>query len=87
MENKKIYVGNGKENEQYGFVNFSVCLSDLPQEHINEYNGKKYVNLTISKKKEVDAYGKTHAITVNTWKPEKQSTPTAAQAEDDSLPF
>ena len=86
MENKKIYVGNGKENEQYGFVNFSVCLSDLPQEHVNEYNGKKYINLTISKKKEVDAYGKTHAVTVNTWKPEGQSNTTAAQVDND-LPF
>ena len=86
MENKKIYVGNGKENEQYGFVNFSVCLSDLPQEHVNEYNGKKYINLTISKKKEVDAYGKTHAVTVNTWKPEEQSNTTAAQVDND-LPF
>jgi len=86
MENKKIYVGNGKENEQYGFVNFSVCLSDLPQEHVNEYNGKKYINLTISKKKEVDAYGKTHAVTVNTWKPEEQSNTTTAQVDND-LPF
>ena len=89
MENKKIYVGNGKENKQYGFVNFSVCLDDLPQEHINEYKGKKYINLTISKKKEVDAYGKTHAVSVNTWVKDNvgnNSTPTAAQAEDD-LPF
>lgn len=84
MENKKIYVGNGKENEQYGFVNFSVCLDDLPQEHINEYKGKKYINLTISKKKEVDAYGKTHAVTVNTWKPEGQ---TVTQEVNDDLPF
>lgn len=87
MENKKIYVGNGKENEQYGFVNFSVCLSDLPQEHVNEYNGKKYINLTISKKKQVDEYGKTHAVTVNTWKPEGQSTTTAAQVDNSDLPF
>lgn len=86
MENKKIYVGNGKENEQYGFVNFSVCLDDLPKEHINEYKGKKYINLTISKKREVDAYGKTHAVSINTWKPEGQSTPTAAQVDND-LPF
>jgi len=84
MENKKIYVGNGKENEQYGFVNFSVCLDDLPQEHINEYKGKKYINLTISKKKEVDAYGKTHAVSVNTWKPEGQ---TVTQEVNDDLPF
>ena len=83
MSQDKIYVGNGKENEQYGFVNFSVCLTDLPQEHVTEFKGKKYINLTVSKKRETDQYGKTHTVTVNTWKPEGQEV-------DDSpsdLPF
>jgi hypothetical protein len=73
MSQDKIYVGNGKENEQYGFVNFSVCLTDLPQEHVTEFKGKKYINLTVSKKRETDQYGKTHTVTVNTWKPEGQT--------------
>ena len=84
---QKIFVGNGKENEQYGFINFSICLSDLPQEHVNEYKGKKYINLTISKKRNgADEYGKTHAVSVNTWKPEGQKF---EEAKDDSsdLPF
>jgi hypothetical protein len=82
----KIFVGNGKENEQYGFVNFSICLSDLPQEHVSEYKGKKYINLTISKKRNgADQYGKTHAVSVNTWKPEGQQSNKVEDEND--LPF
>ena len=85
--NDKIFVGNGKENEQYGFVNFSICLSDLPQEHVSEYKGKKYINLTISKKRNgADQYGKTHAVSVNTWKPEKSAEQGNEEVTDD-LPF
>lgn len=83
MSQDKIYVGNGKENEQYGFVNFSVCLTDLPQEHVTEFKGKKYINLTVSKKRETDQYGKTHTVTVNTWKPEGQ----AVDNSPSDLPF
>ena len=83
----KIFVGNGKENEQYGFVNFSICLSDLPQEHVTEYKGKKYINLTISRKRNgADQYGKTHAVSVNTWKPEKSAEQGNKEVTDD-LPF
>jgi len=85
MSQDKIYVGNGKENEQYGFVNFSVCLTDLPQEHVTEFKGKKYINLTVSKKRETDQYGKTHTVTVNTWKPEGQTQ--SSGKDEDLLPF
>lgn len=85
MSQDKIYVGNGKENEQYGFVNFSVCLTDLPQEHVTEFKGKKYINLTVSKKRETDQYGKTHTVTVNTWKPEGQAQ--SSGKDEDLLPF
>ena len=67
----------------------SICLSDLPKEHITEAkNGKKYINLTVNKKKEADQYGKDLSVTVDTWKP----GPKTAQApepvqEPDGLPF
>ena len=45
----------------------------------------------VSKKKSVDEYGKTHAVSVNTWKPEqKAATPQPKQVEmahDGDLPF
>ena len=44
-DEKKIYVGNGnKRDGKYGtFRSVSICLSDLPPEHItkSEKNGKK----------------------------------------------
>jgi hypothetical protein len=83
----KIFVGNGKKNDQYGFINFSICLSDLPQEHITEFKGKKYINLTISEKRESpDQYGKTHSVVVNTWKPEGSAEQANEEVTDD-LPF
>lgn len=85
MSKEKIYVGSGKEFGQYGDINISINLSDLPKEFINEYKGKKYINLTVSKKREKDEFGKTHAVTVNTWKPD-QKTETNHDDSDD-LPF
>jgi hypothetical protein len=80
---EKIYVGTGKEFGQYGDVNIDICLSDLPKDWIkkSEKNGKSYIKLTVSKRKEADKYGNSHSVTVNTFKPEKQ----AAKSED--LPF
>lgn len=82
MENeKKIYVGSGQEFGKYGDINIDICLSDLPQEYRvkSEKNGKIYIKLTVSKKKEPDQYKKTHSVSVNTWKPEKK--------ENDKMPF
>lgn len=91
MEAKKtIYVGNGKKiTGPYGeFRNFSVCLSDIPQENIFEYNGKKYVKLNVNDKKEPDQYGKDLAVSIDQYKPQEQAAPAqAAPAKDDDLPF
>ena len=71
---KKIYVGNGKAHGLFDLINFSVCLSDLPKEHIFEYNDKKYIKLKVVEKKEPDRYGKTHYVEVDTWKPEQKDS-------------
>ena len=88
---KKIYLGNAKINEQYGIINGSICLSDIPKEFINEYQGKKYLPISIGAKREVDQYGKTHSIWVNEYKPDEQaqapkSAPKSLEADED-LPF
>lgn len=72
---KKIYVGSGKSFGKFEDVNIDICLSDLPPEWIkkSEKNGKKYIRLTVSKKKEADQYGKTHAVTVNTYVADKKN--------------
>ena len=69
MEKKEtIYCGNGKEvNFQDGgsIVNFTLHLDKI-KEHVYDYEGKKYVNLTISALKGgANEYGKTHSIRIN----------------------
>ena len=80
--NNKIFCGSGKEFGIYGTVNISVCLSDLPKEHITEgSSGKKYIRLKLNRKREPDQYGHTHSLEVDTWKPEKQ------EPKQDNMPF
>jgi|TARA_R110000765_G_scaffold419198_1_gene523210 hypothetical protein len=90
MSKETIYCGGGKQVKgEYGtFRAVTINLSNLPAEHIFEYEGKKYVKLNISDKKEADQYGKDVSVSVNTWKPEQQSEAKApvVQASND-LPF
>jgi hypothetical protein len=99
MENTKIFCGSGKTRSgQYGdFQAVSICLTDIPKEHITTANnGKQYVSITVSKKREVDQYGKDLSVTVDTWKPDPSKakpaqahTPKQEYASDQSegLPF
>jgi|TARA_B110000977_G_scaffold135896_1_gene172836 hypothetical protein len=91
---EKIYVGNGTSKFDGNQVACSVCLTDLPQEHMFEYNGKKYIKLIVQEKKNTDEYGKTHFVAVDTWKPEPKKEDLSAQLEsmkvspnDPDLPF
>jgi len=70
MSDDRIFVGSGKQTHEK-FVNISVCLTDLPKEHMFEYNGKKYIKLTVGKKNDTDKFGKTHYVAVNTYKKEE----------------
>ena len=83
----KIYVGSGTEKFDGNLVSCSLCLSDLPKEHVFEYSGKKYIKLNVQKKKQADEYGKTHYVAVDTWKPEPKAEPVASNTADPDLPF
>ena len=87
-QNEAVFCGNGKEvtfQDGNSIVNFSVALSKI-KDHVYEYNGEKYVNLTICPNKGGEnEYGKTHYVKVNTFKPDASKA--EAQEEDDSLPF
>ena len=93
MSEKKIYIGNGvKQND--GWLKSSFCLSDIPTEHMFEFNGKKYIKVNINLKDEADQYGKDVSITVDTWKPDAEKkaapkpAPVAATVDGtDDLPF
>jgi hypothetical protein len=100
MENQPIYCGSGKTKQgKYGeFFSISICLSDLPKEHITESkNGKKYINLNVNRKQQPDQYGKDLSVQVDTWKPDPaKATPPPAHTpkqeystpdSSDHLPF
>ena len=87
MANEKIYVGKGKQQFD-NLVRASICLTDLPAEFINEYNGKKYISLDIVTRREADEYGNSHYITVNTYKPDgSKSAPAQTEEVADDMPF
>tara|TARA_R100001460_G_scaffold99170_1_gene142332 strand:- start:377 stop:625 length:249 start_codon:yes stop_codon:yes gene_type:complete len=81
--NEKKYVGSGKKVGNYDLVNFSISLEKI-KDSTFEYNGQKYVKLTIGKKKETDQYGKTHSIWLDEWKPDEKAEP---QKTETDLPF
>lgn len=60
-------------------ISISICLTDLPKGKITEgKNGKKYMELIVDKRKEVDQYGKTHTVYVSQTKDERDAkTPKA----------
>ena len=56
---------------QFGeFHNISVNIEKL-QQYANE---KGYVNMTMSKRREVGQYGDTHYFTLNEWTPDGESS-------------
>ena len=70
----------------WSFHNISLNLEKLKQ-YANE---KGYVNITMSKRKEVWQYWDTHYCTLNEWKPEESKEPkkTGLQEIDiNDLPF
>ena len=82
----KTYI-NGitvKEIEwQYGsFFNISVNIDKI-KEHANE---KGYVNMTISKRKEVWNYWETHTAVLNEYKP-KETNKQEIKEDDFNIPF
>ena len=78
MADEKIYVGSGTSKFDGNLISCSICLSDLPQEHMFEYNGKKYIKVNVSAKRDgADDYGKTHYVAIDTFKPEAKNSDAA----------
>lgn len=93
MSDQKIYVGSGKtQSGKFGeFYKVSICLSDLPAEHITTAkNGKKYINLAVNKKQAPDQLGKDLSVQVDQWKPGPKmeaQTVSVSNSNNDDLPF
>jgi len=82
MENEKKYVGSGKSSNEF-FTNVTIeVTNDDFKKAVYEYNGKKYVNLTVGKKREADQFGKTHYVCLNEYKPDGKK-----EEIKDDLPF
>ena len=44
-------------------INMSICVSDIAKSKIKQAeNGKKYMNITVAKRREADSYGNTHTV-------------------------
>ena len=85
MDNEKIYVGSGKSKFEGSLINTTINLSKISKtskDYIFEYGGDKYIKLKVVRKKEIDEYGKTHYVEVDTWKPSSSAT-----AEDKGMSF
>jgi hypothetical protein len=52
----------------------SICLTDIPKEHIKlAKNGKKYLNIVVSPRKEKDRYGQDLTVFVQQSKEARQN--------------
>ena len=80
-----IYVGSGKiQNEKW--IKVTINPEKL-MEHVEEFNGNKFVKLNINLKEEPDMYGKDVSISVDTWKPDSQPMDIEGANQKDDLPF
>lgn len=56
------------------FISISICLSDIPKDRIKAAdNGKKYINLAVTRMKEPDKYEQTHTVFVSQSKEEREA--------------
>lgn len=67
MAYEKHYVGNGKQVKDFAdLVEMSICIDDA-EKFIYTFagNGKRYLKLTVARRKSPDNYGHTHTAYVN----------------------
>jgi hypothetical protein len=86
--NKKeetIYCGSGKVmNDKWLKVTINPTkIAD----HIQEFNGNKFIKLNINIKDEPDQYDKNVSISVDTWKPDAEAPRAAVKETSNDLPF
>lgn len=55
-------------------INMSICVSDIAKSKIKQAeNGKKYMNITVAKRREADSYGNTHTVFMSQSKEEREA--------------
>lgn len=84
-EEKTVYCGGGKkQNETWIKATINI---DKIQDHIQEFNGSKFVKLNINIKDTPDQYGKDVSLSVDTWKPDNEPIEGIPQNQKSDLPF
>jgi hypothetical protein len=78
---KKIYCGSGKKKSENWY---QITLNpEKFSEHIQEYNGNKFIKLNINILAEPDKFGKDLQVSIDTWRP----SGSVESISDNSLPF
>lgn len=86
MNEPKKYCGSGKAGK-FEQVRIGLKYSDLVP------NEKGFVNIILSKRKELGKFGETHTVYLDTWKPNSQTeqqvqaTQTIVDTPGQDLPF
>jgi len=65
--NKPIYCGSGKKQND-NWITATINIAKI-KDHIEEYEGTKFVRLNINLKDEADKYGKDVSISINEYNP------------------
>ena len=83
----KIYCGNGKEKtfqDGGSIISVMLDLDTLEREFANygftTDQKKRKIRINVGKRREVDQYGNTHLISIDTWKPAQQGHPASKPA-------
>jgi len=64
MEKSRIYLGAGKQVQDFDMVNITIDATKI-QQHIYEYEGGTYLSLTVAKRMTPDKFGKTHTCYID----------------------
>ena len=89
----KIYCGSAKEktfSDGGSILNVSLNLDDI-ENAFGEYGfttqaGKRIIKVKIGKRRSEGAYGETHTVEVDTWKPNQQQSTTYQQKPETKYP-
>jgi hypothetical protein len=75
---EKIFCGNGKEKFDGDMISVTLNVDELAKS-FKDYGfttdaGKRMIKVNVCKGRNVDQYGNTHYVTIDTWKPTPQGT-------------
>lgn len=62
MTKQVTYIGNGTTNKQFETVTDVVIHMDDAEQFIYEYEGKRYLKIQVSERKQADQFGHTHSV-------------------------